>query len=467
MNPELNEKSGVFGNVGAEAARTVHSGVFALQHRGQESTGIAVFSDGFIHMHKDMGLVFHVYDEECIAGLPGDMGIGHNRYATSRGSTVEHAQPIIFENGALAHNGNLPSTTALETFFSDHGIQYEDRNDSEMMAEALDFFVRRGATLPEAIRESYPLFTGAFSLVVLSSDGVIAVRDPRGIRPLSIGKLNGGYVFSSETCALDTVHASLVGDVLPGQMVIAGRDGTLTREQIADGQQALDIFEFVYFARPDSYLLGQSVYEVRKNLGKTLYRENPMYADVVIPVPDSATPAAIGYSHASGILYEEGFAKNRYIHRTFIEPSQHLRERGVAKKLNPLPSVVAGKRVIVIDDSIVRGTTMGPLVASLRRAGAREVHVKISSPPVRFPDFYGIDTPDQKKLIAARMNNQEICERIGADSLQYLSYEGMIASTGLDENMFSTSCFTGIYPIDIRERNGEVTHMVYEKEQIV
>ncbi len=470
MRHELSEKCGIVGITGGadlDAARIVYFGLWALQHRGQESSGIAVTDGDQLRAHKGMGLVAHVYDEGTIDALSGDLGIGHNRYSTSAGSTSEHIQPVVHERLGSVHNGNLPSTRELEIFLSAHNVSCQGLNDSEMMTAAIGHYVDRGATLPEAVRDAYPLFTGAFSLLVLGTDNIIAVRDPHGIRPLSIGKLNGGYVFASETCALDTVHASYIGDVAPGQMMIADRGGNLTFEQIVQGQQHLDIFEFVYFARPDSVLLGQSVYEVRKKLGRNLYQENPMCADVVIAIPDSAIPAALGYAQISGIPYEEGFAKNRYIHRTFIQPEQHLRERGVALKLNPLPSVLKGKRVIVIDDSIVRGTTMGPLVQSLRKAGAKEVHVKISSPPVLYPDFYGIDTPDQKKLIAARMDLSHIREHIGADSLQYLSYEGMIDATGLPEDTFSTSCFTGIYPIDIGERKSEVTRVLYEREKTV
>lgn len=475
------EKCGIFGATGKdfEAARIIYPGLFALGHRGQESSGIAVNGARGMKIHKGMGLVTSVYSEKDIQSLDGNAGIGHNRYSTSLGSFINHAQPdmrqemrigfgdkrLKFEtlNLALAHNGNLPSTELLREFLLSKNISCKTLNDSEMMTEVIWYYLKHGASLEDSIRESYPLFTGAFSLVVVSQDTVAAVRDPCGIRPLSIGRLNGGIVFSSETCALDTVHAEYVGDVLPGQMAVATINGDLKIEQITAGQQKLDIFEFIYFARPDSLLLGKRVYNVRVELGKQLYREQHTSADVVIAIPDSGVPAAIGYSRESGIPYEEGFIKNRYIHRTFIQPDQHIRDKGVALKLNLLTEVVKGKKIIVIDDSIVRGTTSGPLVKMLREAGAREVHMKISSPPVLYPDFYGIDVPDQSKLIAAKFGLAQIREHIGVDSLQYLSYDGMIKAVGLPEELFNTSFFTGIYPIDIREKASSVNKVIFKR----
>jgi amidophosphoribosyltransferase len=289
----------------------------------------------------------------------------------------------------------------------------------------------------------------------MTRDTLVALQDPYGIRPLSIGKLNGGYAFSSESCALDTVNATFIKDVGPGEMVVANKDGLKTYN-LVKGDRKLDIFEFVYFARPDSTLLGKRIYEVRQNFGKTLAKEYPVKADVVIPVPESAIPAAIGYSMVSGIQYQQGLIKNRYIGRTFIMPDQRLRDRSVQMKLIPIPEVLKGKRVIVVDDSIVRGTTTGKIVKMLRNAGAKEVHVMISSPPVKYPDFYGINTPFQKDLIAANKTVEEICKIIGADSLNYLSYEGLIRSTELPESMFNTSMFTGFYPLDIKDRANEI-----------
>ncbi|MDO8504027.1 MAG: amidophosphoribosyltransferase [bacterium] len=457
---KLSEKCGIFGifGRGMEASRLTHSGLWALQHRGQESSGIASSDGETIRIHKGMGLVAQVYNEDALSSLQGFAAIGHNRYSTSRGSGVEHTQPVIAKDSvlALAHNGNLPSTRNLEEFLKSKDVYIEGLNDSELMYEAIRYYLGRGATLETAIKRCFPLFTGAFSLLIITKNKLAAVRDSRGIRPLSLGKLNGGFVFSSETCAFDTINARYIRDVKPGQMVVVGKRG-LKSYQLARGEQKLDIFEFVYFARPDSMLLGKSVNEVRRNLGINLAREYKIKADVVIPVPDSAIPAALGYAQESGIPFDNGLIKNRYIHRTFIRPAQRLRDNDVELKLNPLPSVLRGRRVIVIDDSIVRGTTSKKLVSLIRRAGAKEVHLLISSPPVRFPDFYGIDIPNQNDLIAARMSVTAIEKFVGADSLNYLSYKGLIKSTGLPEKIFSTSCFTGVYPIDIAERKEEVS----------
>jgi len=459
----LKEKCGIFGvySQGLDAARLVYAGLWALQHRGQESSGISVSDKTSIRTHKGNGLVARVYSESDFDFLRGNIAIGHNRYATSGGSTPEHNQPVIQEHGllALAHNGNLPSTKKLQDFFSQRNIDVSGYNDSELMHEAIRFYLIKGSSLEEAIRKTYPLFTGAFSLLIMTLNKIAAVRDACGIRPLSIGKLNGDFVFSSETCALDTINASFIRDVNPGEMVVADKKG-LHSYQLADGTQKLDIFELIYFARPDSILLGKSINEVRRNLGKKLAIEYPIRADVVIPVPDSAIPAALGFAEASGIPFDHGFIKNRYIHRTFIRPAQRLRENDVHLKLNPLKHVLQGKEVIVIDDSIVRGTTSKKIVAMLRRAGAKKVHVLVSSPPVKFPDFYGIDTPSQKELIAANMSIDKIKDHIDADSLRYVSYENMLSATELPEKVFSTSCFTGNYPIDIGERTKEIVYSV-------
>ncbi len=457
--PLLREKCGIFGvyGKGFEAARLTYFGLFALQHRGQESSGITA-SDGVrLTTHKGDGLVPQVYKDEDISALVGTMAIGHNRYSTSKGGGSEHAQPVVDAAGicALAHNGNLPSTQALEEFLARHKVSYSQLNDSGMMAAAVCVYLRQGASLEEAIRQAYPLFTGAFSLLVMTKDKIAALRDPCGIRPLSIGKLNGGYVFASETCALDTVHATFLQDVQAGEMVVVDSAG-LHVHQLAPANQKLDIFEFIYFSRPDSVLLGQSVDAVRQNFGRRLAAEYPVSADLVVGVPDSATPAALGYAAASGIPYYPALIKNRYIGRTFIRPEQHLRDWDVQMKLNPVKHMIEGKRVVVIDDSLVRGTTSKRVVALLRHAGAKEVHFLVSSPPYRYPDFYGIDTPSQNQLIAATKSVEETADYLGADSLYYLSYEGLIAATGLPESHFSTTAFTGVYPIAIGERNAEI-----------
>jgi amidophosphoribosyltransferase len=450
----MREKCAIFGVYGQnlEAARLTYFGLYALQHRGQEASGISASDGKTIRTHKASGLVAQVYSESDFVKLQGHMAIGHNRYSTSGGSTSDHNQPVanFHDNLALAHNGNLPTTKKLEKFLLARGIDATSLNDSELMHAAIKYYLVKGLTLEEALTKSFPLFTGAFCLLVMTKDKIVAIRDPFGIRPLSLGKIGGGFVFSSETCALSTIDAQYIRDVEPGEMVVISQEGVKSYT-LAKPNQKLDIFEFVYFSRPDSNLLGKSVYSVRKNLGIQLAKEFPIDADVVIPVPDSAIPAAIGYATAANIPFEFGLIKNRYIGRTFIIPDQHLRDRGVQMKLHPLPEVIKNRRVIVIDDSIVRGTTAKKIVKLIRDAGAREVHLMSSCPPVRFPDFYGIDTPSQNALIAANMPISEIQKFIGADSLSFLSYKGLIKATGLPESVFCTSCFTGDYPIDIGE----------------
>lgn len=459
LNSQLSEKCGVFAiySSGNEAARLTFYGLWALQHRGQESSGI-VSSDGSnLYQHAGSGLVANVYREEDLEQLPGGLAIGHNRYSTSGGADDAHCQPILKKQRqfSLAHNGNLPTTEALQTFLSGHDISYQGLNDSEMMAEAIDYYLSEGNSLKEAIIKAYPLFTGAFSIVILDKGNIYALRDTCGIRPLSIGTLEDGYAVASETSALDTVGAEFLRDVEPGELVIINNQG-ITSEQITPSNLKLDIFEFVYFARPDSILLGQRVNQVRENFGRQLAKEFKIDADVVIPVPDSGIPAALGYSRASGIPYENGFIKNRYIHRTFIRPSSALRDRDLQMKLNPIVELLKGKRVIVIDDSIVRGTTVRKIVKMIYRAGASEVHVLISSAPVRYPDFYGINTPTQSELIASKMSNEEIRDYLGATSLGYLSYDGTIAATGRPKSDFCTSCFNGEYPISIGTRAHDI-----------
>jgi amidophosphoribosyltransferase len=435
--------------------------LWALQHRGQESSGI-VASDGHqIRDHIGTGLVAQVYNEEALNYLIGHIAIGHNRYSTSGASDASHNQPVLRLDRrlALAHNGNLPSTKQLQVFLREKGIDWQRSNDSEMMADAVKYYRLQGYSLEDAVRLAFPLFTGAFACVLMDQTKLVAIRDPYGLRPLSIGVLSGGFAVASETCALDTMGAAYLRDVMPGEMVVIDQRG-LTCRQLAPGQQKLDVFEFVYFARPDSMLLGKSVNEVRRGLGRQLAKEHKIEADIVVPVPDSAIPAALGFAAASGIPFDHGLIKNRYIHRTFIRPEQHQREGDLRVKLNPLAEVLGGKRVAVLDDSIVRGTTTKQLVRMIKRAGAREVHVLVSSPPVKYPDFYGIDTPRQRELIAAHKTIPEIQEYIGATTLSYLSYQGMIQATGLPEELLSTSCFTGIYPLDIAERAAEVLQPV-------
>jgi amidophosphoribosyltransferase len=457
---EFREKCGVFGvfTASTDAARLTYYGLWALQHRGQESSGIVSAMQGKeLRKHGGEGLVAHAYREEDLNRLQGQLAIGHNRYSTSGAQGGAHIQPTLYEKlgFALAHNGNLPDTTKLEQFLDEHGVLRTDMNDSEMMAAAIGYYLQQGRGLAEAVVAAWPLFTGAFSCVAMDRSTVVGFRDECGIRPLAIGTLEDGFAIASETCAFDTVGAAFLRDVKPGELVSISAEGMKTR-QVVRARTKLDIFELVYFARPDSIIMERKVNEVRRNLGRNLAREFPLKADVVVPVPDSAIPAALGYAEVSGVPFDHGFIKNRYIHRTFIRPSQAMRERDVKIKLNPVPEVVMGKSVVVIDDSIVRGTTTGQLVEMLYGAGARKVHVLISSPPVKFPDFYGINTPKQEDLIAARMSVDEIRTHIGATSLGYLSYDGMIEATGWPKSKFSTSAFDGVYPIEIGERAREV-----------
>lgn len=483
----LGEKCAVFGvyGKGLDVARLSFFGLFALQHRGQESSGIAAADGDTITVHKGMGLVSQVFNDELIAGLKGHIAVGHNRYSTTGGSKVKHAQPMLAAGAsslqkisyedphpslndsvslcsgpddgaiALAHNGNLPTTDELAAFLASKGVDSTEFSDSRMMVEAIAARMREGADLPTAIKDVYPLFTGAFSLLIMSSDMLVAVRDKCGIRPLALAKLNGGYVVASETCAFAPIGAEFEREIQAGEMVVIDEKGVRS-EQVVTPDPKLDIFEFVYFARPDSELLGKSVYQVRRNFGVELAKEYPVKADVVIPVPETAIASAIGYAQTLGIPFEMGLTKNRYIHRTFITPEQHVREQGVKAKLTPIPEIIRGRRVVVFDDSIVRGTTSQQIVRMLFDAGALEVHCLVASPPVKFPDFYGIDTPKQTDLIAATKSVEEIQKYLGATSLRYLSYEGMIRATGIPEDQFCTSCFTGIYPIDIKDRAKEI-----------
>lgn len=465
ISERLHEKCalfGVYGRKGLQAARLTYFGLYTLQHRGQESSGISASNGKQIRTHKALGLVAHVYNEENFKDLKGHIAIGHNRYSTSGGAHDSHSQPVTSRRGpndmlVLAHNGNLPEDDNLSKFLQEKGFYTDDLNDSELMHQVIRYFLVKTGSIEEAIKQSFPMFKGAFCLLVMTKDKIVAVRDSYGIRPFALGKLGGGYVFSSETCALDTVDGVFIRDINPGEMVVVDSNG-LKSYQLAKPTPKLDIFEFVYFARPDSMLLGKRVYDTRRRMGVELARENPIKADVVIPVPDSAIPAAIGYAATLKIPLEFGLTKNRYIGRTFIMPDQHLRERGVEMKLNPIKEVINGKRVVIIDDSIVRGTTSKKLVSILRDSGASEVHLVSSSPPVRFPDFYGIDTPSQKSLIGANLSIPKIKKFTGADSLYYLSYRGLLSAIGIPEKDLCTACFTGEYPIDIGRKKRYITY---------
>jgi len=358
---------------------------------------------------------------------------------------------------AFAHNGNLPTTDKLEKFLRGHNVPTDELNDSGMMAAAIEINVRSGMSLAAAIKKAYPLFEGVFSCVAMDRESLVAFKDEYGIRPLSIGKLGPGYVAASETCAFETIGAEFIRAVKPGEVALIDERG-INSTQLKKPNQKMDIFEFVYFARPDSMLMGKSVNTVRENFGRQLAKENKLDIDVIVPVPDSSVPAAIGYSKESGVPLKMGLVKNRYINRTFIRPTAELRKRDVMMKLNPVPDSLKGRKIGLIDDSIVRGTTMQQVVKMLRTAGAKEVHLLISSPPVKYPDFYGINTPDQSDLLASKMNNAQMRRHLNADSLNFLSYDGMIKATGHTKDKFCTSCFDGIYPAPIGKRADTISY---------
>ena len=459
-NKNLNEKCGVFGIWDEnEASRYVYFGLFALQHRGQEQTGIASTNGKKIFFYKNRGLVSQVYTEKIIKKLSGFAAIGHNRYSTSRGTSTKHTQPVIINNiVAFAHNGNLPSTKALTNFLKKNKISTRNNSDSELMTKAIGFYMKKGMSLPKAVIKSYPLFTGAFSCVALSKKELVAFRDPRGIRPFVLGRKGKKIIVASETCALRACGAEFVREILPGEMTVISKKG-IKSKILAKEEPKLDIFEFVYFSRHDSLMLGKSVYQVRKNFGKMLFKEHPdVKFDVVIPIPETSIPAAIGYSQASGVPFEMALNKNRYIHRTFIEPLQVSRDQKVKMKLSVLRKIIKNKRVGVIDDSIVRGTTSKQIVRMLFEAGAREVHFLVGSAPVKFPDFYGIDTPKQENLISSQKTIEETRQHLGATSLSFLSIDGMVKATGLPKKIFSLSAFNGEYPLPIFEHEKEIKY---------
>jgi amidophosphoribosyltransferase len=451
------EACGVFGvwAPGEQVANLVFYGLYALQHRGQESAGMAVADGHNMLVSKEMGLVSQAFDEPTLATLQGHLAIGHTRYSTTGGSCWENAQPTFKTNAAgggiaLAHNGNLTNTVQLAAELGAHGTAAPPATtDTDVIAELL----AREADLPleEAIVRTMPRLRGAYSLVVMDERTVWGVRDPHGVRPLCVGRLPGGWVIASETAALDIVGASYVREVEPGEIVAVDELGLRSR-RFAPATPHLCVFEHVYLARADSLLGGRSVHQVRRALGAALAREAPVAADLVIPVPDTAISAAGGYAEASGIPYGEGLMKNRYVGRTFIQPTQSIRQLGIRLKLNPLREAIRGRRLVVVDDTIVRGNTTKAIVGMLREAGAREVHLRITSPPVRWPCFYGIDMPTRSELIASDLLTGEIGAYIGADSLAYLSLEAMTAAAagpGRGERGLCTACFTGAYPIPL------------------
>lgn len=463
---EINEKCGIFGvyGEGVDVALLTFLGLFALQHRGQESSGITVSNRQGLFTYRGMGLVNNIYTKEILEDLNGYLAIGHNRYSTSSTSTLNHAQPIVINENthsagdrifkksyggtiALAHNGNLPNTIALKNFLKDKNIELNDLSDSELMAEAINIGLVSGNSLIDSIKKVIPFFTGAFSLLITDGESLIAVRDNYGIRPLMLGSLENGHVIASETCAFSAVGAKFEREIKPGEIVVINKTG-ITTEQLMAPIPKLDIFEFVYFSRPDSVIENRLVYNVRKCFGHELAKECCPEADMIIPIPSTAIPVAIGYSNATGIPFEMAIIENRYVHRTFINPEKAVPDRGVKLKFTPIPEIIRGKRIIIIDDSIVRGTTSRELIRILFEAGAKEVHFLISSPPIKYPDFYGIDIGKKEELIAANKSIDEIREYLGATSVYFLSLDGLIGATKLPKDIFSTACFTGEYPIE-------------------
>ncbi|WHH58185.1 amidophosphoribosyltransferase [Petroclostridium sp. X23] len=466
---KLNEECGVFGiydKDGLDCARLTYYGLYALQHRGQESCGIAVNDDGTIIHHKDMGLVPEVFNDVVINHLKGQIAVGHVRYSTTGASLRENAQPLVtkYVKGTLtvAHNGNLVNAAEIREDLEKNGAIFQTTIDSEVIAYLIARERVKCGSIEEAVTRMMTRVKGSYSLVVMSPRKLIGARDPHGIRPLSIGRIGNSYVLASETCALDSVGAEFIRDVEPGEVVLIDQDGLRSIKTNCIGKSNLCIFEFIYFARPDSVVEGASVYEARKQAGRILAKEHPVEADLVIGVPDSGVSAAIGYAEESGIPYGEGLMKNRYIGRTFIQPDQSQRETGVRIKLNVLKKSVEGKRIVMVDDSVVRGTTSGRIVQMLKDAGAKEVHMRVSSPPFKWPCYFGTDIPSRKQLVASVHSLEEIRKMVGADSLGYLSIEGLSHIAVGTNCGFCNGCFSGEYPMEVP---GEADKMEFERGQ--
>jgi amidophosphoribosyltransferase len=439
---------GIFGH--PDAARLTYFGLYALQHRGQESTGIVTSDGSNISQHKAMGLVPEVFTEEILNNLKGHLSVGHVRYSTTGGSHVLNAQPFTVNHKggtmAVAHNGNLVNTRALRDELEERGSIFQTTMDTEVVVHLLVRNSPKG--LEAAIAETFSKVKGAYSMLLMTEDQLVAIRDPGGFRPLCLGKLNNGsYIVASETCALDLIEARYVRDIEPGEVLIIDKNGLKSLFPWPKQKHSFCIFEHVYFARPDSNVFGINVYQSRKEMGKILARECHIDADLVMPFPDSGNYAAIGYSQESGIPLEMGVIRNHYVGRTFIQPTQSMRDFSVKVKLNPVRSFLEGKRVVVIEDSVIRGTTGRSRIRSLREVGVKEVHMLISCPPTRNPCYYGIDFPSNTELIAAKKSVEEIQEYLDLDTLYYLSLEGMIKATGADADIFCKACFDGVYPV--------------------
>ena len=469
---KMSEECGVFGVYNhAETPQLIYYGLHALQHRGQESAGIVTSDMNTFTHHRGMGLVTEVFSNKEMSELHGLMGIGHVRYSTTGESALQNAQPLIFNYRggelAIATNGNLVNATQIRHQLERQGSIFQTTSDTEVIAHLIARSMYEN--IEDAVKEALGMIKGAYALLIMTNDKLIAALDPNGLRPLALGKLGDSYMISSETCAFDTVGAAYIRDIEPGELLIFDKEEGIQSERFTlQVRRSICSFEYIYFARPDSDIDGINVHLARKRLGKKLAEEHPIEADVITGVPDSSISAAIGYAEASGIPYELGLIKNRYVGRTFIQPSQELREKGVKMKLSAVRKVVEGKRVVMIDDSIVRGTTSGRIVRMLREAGATEVHVRISSPPVKNPCFYGIDTSSREELLAASKSVEEIREYIGADSLAFLSIEGMIEAIGRKGNDINRghclACFNSEYPTEVFSEPVKLDKKVWRKE---
>ena len=450
MLDKFKDECGVFGIFGnPEAANLTYLGLYALQHRGQESAGIATADGERMRVSRTMGQVADAFTGNVLEGLPGHLAIGHTRYSTAGESKLQNAQPMLIDCAhgqiAIAHNGNLVNARELRDELVRNGSIFQTSSDTEVV---LHLYARsRAASVEDALVESVAQVSGAFSLVFLTKNRLIAARDPHGFRPLALGKLGDAWIVCSETCALDLIGATYVRDVEPGEVLVISDGGLRSIKPFPKAPLAHCVFEHVYFARPDSYVFGRSVNEVRTDFGRILAREAPVPADVVVPIPDSGVCAAIGYADEADLPMRMGLIRNHYVGRTFIQPQQSIRHFSVRVKLNPVRSILEGKRVVLLDDSIVRGTTSRKIVRMVRAAGAREVHLRISCPPTVSPCFYGVDTPSRAELIAATHTQEEIRKYVEADSLAYLSLDGLKAAVGSEQNSYCTSCYTGVYPV--------------------
>lgn len=447
---------GIYGP-GLDVSRLTYFGLHALQHRGQESAGIAVAGEDGMRIRKRLGLVQTVFEESDLRHLRGTMAVGHTRYSTTGSTLPENAGPMSAESPigpiVVAHNGNIVNAVELRTELEAEGVRFATTTDTEVLTQLIA--CSPGDSIVEMIRSAMSRCVGAFSLCILTEREVVGVRDLNGIRPLGYGEMDGGIVIASESCALSTIGADLTRDIEPGEILVINEEGVRSHRLNGEPGRAHCLFEYIYFARPDSLMSGGRVYLARQRMGEELAAEAPVDADVVIPVPDSAVPAAIGYARASGIPFSEGLIKNRYIGRTFIQPDQKLRELGVRLKFNALPEIVKGQRVVLVDDSLVRATTSKLIVELLRCAGAREVHMRVHSPPIQHPCYLGVDMASREELIAARKTVAEVEAEIGADSLSYLSLEGLVRAVGHNRRTFCTGCLTGVYPVSIHGAKGK------------